>query len=129
MSYRWVFSCFLTAILVISSLSLASAEIAEILVGTGIDNLELTEEKYLFSPGEKIFLWTRVPIEKPGTFRFIIKWEGNVVRKPRPIKVTLPDRNGYRFWRWNVFFETGTYQVRVVDSKGNVLAAGTFRIH
>jgi len=130
MSYRWVFSCFFAVILVLVLLPCVSAEIAEIRAGTGIYNLELTEEKYLFSPGDKIFLWVRIPIiERPGTFWFVIKKDGNVVRKPRPIKVTIRDRNGYRLWRWNVFYEPGTYQVRVVDSKGTVVAAGTFRVH
>ncbi len=128
MAYRWFFFGLLASFLVLVSLTPISAEIAEIRAGAEMDNLNLTKEKYLFSSGEKVYLWARVIIQKPGTFWYIIKREGHVVRKSRPMKVGFADRNGYRFWRWNVFFESGTYQARVIDSKGTVLAAGTFRV-
>jgi hypothetical protein len=128
MAYRWFLSSLLASFFVFISFTSVSAEIVEIRVGSGMDNLELAEEKYLFAPGEKVYLWARVIIKKPGTFWYVIKREGNVVRRSRPMKVGFPDRNGYRFWRWNVFFESGTYQARVVDSKGTVVAAGTFRV-
>lgn len=128
MAYRWFFFGLLASFLVLVSLTPISAEIAEIRAGAEMDNLNLTKEKYLFSSGEKVYLWARVIIQKPGTFWYIIKREGHVVRKSRPMKVGFVDRNGYRFWRWNVFFESGTYQARVIDSKGTVLAAGTFRV-
>ncbi len=128
MAYRWFFSGLLSSFLVLVSLTPISAEIAEIRAGAGMNDLKLTKEKYLFSPGEKVYLWARVIIQKPGTFWYLIRWEGLVVRKSRPMRVGFADRNGYRFWRWNVFFESGTYQVRVIDSKGTVVAAGTFRV-
>lgn len=129
MASRSVFSCFFSAVLVVVSFTSVSAEMSEIRAGIGIQNLVLTEEKYLFSPGEKVYFWARIPIERPGTFWFIFKKEGQVVKKSRPIEVNEAARAGYRLWSWKRFTEPGTYQVRLVDSKGTVVAAGTFRVH